>query len=584
MTNVTVALPVLNLALAAPAPASAADVNIGLPALTFNFTAAAPVINNRKALDSVTASIYDSTGLTKLAVIRVLRNATWQDQLSQPGSATFEVRLDDATTPLITPRRIVKLSWIRSGVKIATFGCRIADEGIELAVDGQRWLRFENQPGLLSMLADMTVYPEYGFDANAADSRLFGFMSAVDAWYVDSDWIVPRNQAPGDIPHRRVPAAFSSFDPNAEWISFAGPSVTQPTGAFNYFRATLTLTDATDVRVLWTADNYPDFYVDGKLIDSWGPPDTLRWKDAYRFEIHLGAGDHQFAVSVRNGRPVTGKNNPIAFICSVREITNDAGDLGSVLLDTNIYDWRVHDDAPDPGWYPAQVLRKLVPEAVDRGDDGPSHLTFGFSDYHDTDGVAWTGPDEFVFDIGKVNGADVTAQLSERGMDVAVAPASLHLNAWQRCGSDKRGTVALGLGDAGGSLLSYQVTSVSARFTSILTRLTNGTWIETQDTSGVGSIGVVEASLDLGSTSSSTTARRIARAQLDQSAATQVSFTVETSTLTGPIPYVDYGLGDTITIPGPRDSGTLAARVLAITVDASGDVIRAWPELVEDRS
>lgn len=539
-----------------------------------------PVTDN----DHTYVALFDEDGVTRLAWLVHARAVSWQEENSKPGTGSFEVPLDDDTTALITPRRIVKLNWIRLGVPVATFAVRIMSESTQLSVDGRRWVRFDSQPGLLSMLADATVYPEYGLERRSPTSRLFGFMSSATSWFVPSQWVYPLGYtyAEETTIRKGYPPEMKTVNP--AWIGAVLPSVSVPMHRVNFFRAHFNLPDTTNVEFVFTADNWLTLYVDGQEIMTPDLSSPYGWRTATTVRMNLAGGDHLVAARVENAPAThTGAGNPLGLIGFVAEL-DDAGKQVGILLRTNMVHWQV---AVGPSlWGRAEVLRQLVMEARDRGVVACTNLFLGFTPTHDSAGADWTDTDSYAFDVGTVTVADIATQLSESTLDVAVDCETMKLNAWRRRGSDLSGTVRLRLGDdtAGGTLKSFESATEAPRFTTVLTQVHDGSWVETVDTSAVAASGRVETGLNLGSALSSATAGRLADAQLAENSTARHTVTSEPSTLEGAVAYIDYGIGDTITVPGPRNVGTMTARVLSLTVDATGEVVRAWPEYVQDES
>lgn len=579
-----VALPVVNLALAAPTWSLTASVDIGLPVVNLDLASPAVSTDGKQPLDRVTGTLYDTDGLTVIGTFKLLRNVTWQDISSQPGSATFEVGLDDPLVSEATARRIVKLRWYRHGKKIATFGCRLQADVAELAVDGRRWVRFESQPGLLSLLGDAVVYPEYGLKRRSSSTRLFGFMSDDGDWRLDGDWLRPSGYPFSEETGHRKGRPSGMQGPDPDWIAALWPATHVSPKTINYYRETVTLADGKYAELVVTADNFLTVYLDGEEIATPDYSDPLGWMHVQSIPLQLDAGDRLFAYKVENAPLANGGGgNPLGLIYVLYEVDNDGHRIGIIKQSTaGAASMAVHDNTPSPGWFPAQVLRKLVLEAQGRGVDACEALTIAFTDFHDSTGAQWAGRGEFAFDIGTVTVSDIATQLAESGMDVAVGAETMRLLGWLRRGSDKSGTVALTLGDAGGTLVAFESTETPTQLTRILTQLEDGSWVETVDSTAEGVSGRIESALSLGSATDEGTATDVGSDQLGQYSTARTSVTSEPTTVTGPVAYIDYGIGDTITVPGPRNVGTMKARVLAITVDASGDTVRAWPEYVED--
>ena len=522
----------------------------------------------------ITTELYSRDGATLLATIDDAV-VTWQDELSQPGSAT--VRLPVAQAAELADRTILKFTWDGA----IRFACRVASETTQLATDNLStlWLDLASQPGLLSMLGDAVVLPEYSFGRATGSERLFGFMSKRGGWYKDADWSAATGYSFADDTIRTgYPEALAAANP--DWIGHVSPATPQPVPTSWYFRREFTTDTAVNVSLVFSADNFLTLYLDGQLISSPDPDNNYAYRDVVTMPARLEVGLHVLAAQVTNANG--GASNPMGLIGVVLTLDSHGTPNGTLIKTDNA--WLVNNGAPAvPGWRRAQVLRALLTEAAARGVAAVDALAVGFTDSADSNGEPWSDtPDDFTFPIYTTNLADIASELSETGIDIAVDAATMTLNAWNRKGVDRSATVALRLGKDDGSLTSYETSRESARFTAVGAQRTDGRWTEVLDTAGVAAYGRIETGLSAGTSEQSAT--NLARAQLRESAQPVLSITGETSSLVGPQPFADYELGDTIAAPGHRGVSTVKARVVAISVDGASFPVRCWPELVRDDS
>lgn len=247
--------------------------------------------------------------------------------------------------------------------------------------------------------------------------------------------------------------------------------------------------------------------------------------------------------------------------------------------------WKVHYYTPTPGWFRASVLKRLFKEARARGVAGLAAVGIDYDDVNDSSGRLWRDRGEYSFPIGQLSLLEVATQLAEAQMDWQLDADTMTLRAWVRRGEDRSvGADAVTLW-VGGNLKAYETSRAAARVTNVISHLSDGAWQETVDDKAVAAVGGrVEVGLQLGSTLTAATARGVALGMLSDSAMPAITITGETAAGSGPQPYADYIVGDTISVPGHRGVGRMKARVIAVSVDASSDVVRAWPELVIDRT
>ncbi len=530
---------------------------------------------------AVTADLYAPDGTTLLGALPNARGITFQHELSKAGSATFEIPLDDAAA--VTDRCVVKFSW-RGAVR---FGCVIQSEKCTLAVDGRVWLRFDSQPGLLAMLGDAVIYPEYGLARVSAPDRRFGWMSADGPWLVPGDWTSPTEDSWASCPIKAgFPPVFGDVDPVASWIGAVNQSVNVAPSTVNYFRANLTVAADVNVAFYGCGDNFLDFYLDGEQVFQSDQSDPYGWRDSAYYLVALAAGPHQLAAKVTNAAfwgtargDLVDVSSPLGLLISVVALT--AGGNPSTVLLRSDNSWTVHATTPALGWARGDVLHTLIVEAQTRGVAGPSEITVDFDGLLDSRGDAWTDVGEYVLPVGTLGLDEVATQLSESYLDLDLDAATMTLHAWGRAGQDRTGAVEL---TVGGDLKAYETASDPNRRTRAVAQAGDGSWLEVVDSAAESAFGRIELGLTVGSGSVDRTVAAVLAQTLADSATPRISVTGESSTLTGAVPYVDYQLGDTITVPGHRGAGTMPARVLAITVDAAGETVRAWPELVSDPS
>jgi hypothetical protein len=596
----TLALPVGNIDIGALAPSPASATVIGLPVGNIDLGSPAATLGRQRPgggggggpvrfpvgvmPDVHVATLYDVDGLTRITQLYNARGIVWTEESSKPGWGTFEVPLSDASTAEITWRRIVQLAWFHHGIRIATFAVRIESEAIQLAVDGTRWLRFEQQPGLLSMLGEATVYPEYGMSRHSPATRIFGPMAAPGNWIRNGDWHRPNGYPLSEETTYRKKHPPELVKANPDWIAAGNVQAAVPEGARNFFRATYFAPEDMFGRVIATGDNYLTLCHNGTQIISPDLSNPLGWRNATVQTIYMQAGEHVFEAEVENGPfPASGGRSPIGFIFALQSLDH-SGKVTGTVLKSNTTDWLAHDDTPEPGWTRAQILRTVVIEAQNRGVDACTYIRLGFTDFHDTNGLAWSDIDSFSFDVGTVSLVEVATQLTEAKMDVVLRPSAMTLYAWKRRGQDLTSTVTYQLGDAGGNLKSFESMAHAPRFTTVIAQSSDTTFVETTDAAAAAASGRIETGLTLGSATSKSTAISLSKAQLDTNSTEMVTVTAEGSVLANPIPYLHFHIGDTITVRGRRNAGTMPGRVLAITVDGSKDQTRAWPEFVQDNS
>jgi hypothetical protein len=227
----------------------------------------------------------------------------------------------------------------------------------------------------------------------------------------------------------------------------------------------------------------------------------------------------------------------------------------TVIVRSNTTDWEV--SAVEPEWRPALILETLVEEAAARGVYRMGALgTTTFSASLDSDGDPWTSATSTNVRVGSTL-IDVHNALIEQDVDFRVDPATLQLGAYDALGEDKSANVYL---HAGNSFVSLG-TSVERKVKTVAVIRTPSGWA----TSAVDGERR-ETYLEAGGATSANTARDLAGKVLSRSGVTLESANAVTIVARpGSTPYVDFSIGDVISIPKPDGSdGWERARVLSL--------------------
>lgn len=510
---------------------------------------------------------------------------SWQDANNDPGS--LSIRIPAADCALMLGRRIVKAYWQGE----ARQGARLMTWKTELAVDGTRWRRYDAQRGLLAMLDDCAVYPEYGFTRAAGDQRIFGFMSGSEpgtgsisspVFFVRSWWQRPVGlQMSADTGYRKgVPAGMSAADPY--WLTFG----TTPSDVYTnkdadqviYLRKWFITREQIDYDILLAADDAATLWIDGQQLITPATNQRFGWKQAQTVSGTFEAGQHMIGIRVANRHGAT----PIAVAFVLRQLDGKGNPVAPYYIRSDPGSgWLVNDGTGPPSWRPAEVVRTILDENAAFGVHAANQLDPGFGYVFDSNAVDWAHRGTYSFPVG-TSLLQVVQQFGDDGIDWAVHPHTMTLQAWQRRGSDKHTTVALQLGENDGNLKTYDVQTTAATINTGLVHLADGTWLQVSDATAVAADGVVVAGLSMGSTRDADTATAQALAILAETANDVHTSTAEPSTLIGALAYRDYQVGDSINVPTEDGTAMMKARVLAISVDATGEVVRAWPEFASD--
>jgi hypothetical protein len=528
------------------------------------------------------ASLYDVDG-TFLTELPLAAGIQWQDETSAPGALSLRLPLDDAATAQATSRRILKVHW-RGKFRQAA---RIDSSSTVVAVDGRMWREWSNLPGVLALLGGVPVYPEYGLDRTSNSQRTIGYMSRYGhgVWLESANFTSAVGVAWSAMTGVRAALPDGLDFPDPQWISKRGPNHVEPANSYQYFRRIFPTFQSRSVQILATAENFLDLWLDGEQIVSSDGQDPTTWRQAFQVAMTLQpspeGGRHTIAARVRNRRHV---DSPLRMLFTMQEVDEAGNVLEQPPIINSDSDWDVSDVVP--GFRRAEALVRLWTEGDFYGYSAPGLIRLGFSVDTDSAGSVWEDePAEYTIDVGS-SVLDLLATFTEKDIDASIDPDTLRLHLWNRRGTDKTNSVTLALGRDGGNLIDHRVDRVEPTFNTVLLQVKDGRWMQRQDTGAVTVNGREGAGIAVGSTSDAGSAYQVADAQLADAAQPTITFTSQVSSQIGPQIYVDYDLGDTITVPNEDGTAGYAARVMAVTVDApdDGSPVRITPELMLDRS
>ena len=265
-------------------------------------------------------------------------------------------------------------------------------------------------------------------------------------------------------------------------------------------------------------------------------------------------------------------DNTAGFLLTGIEVNSDGKETDNVVVRTNT-SWQV--SSTEPYWRPAMILRNLVVEAAARGVYRLDQISYGFTVSAPTSG-SWTTEADLTLKVG-ANLLTVLDDMVDLGHDFWLNPTTLELEAWESRGTDRSATVLL---DTGQNLAKFSTTVERPLKTVALVR-TKGGWLQTADNTLRSANGWRETFLEYGNTASEDTAKRQANRVLARTGKTQVlAQGVEVVVAPGAIPYVDFAVGDVVSIPNPAGTGLPSkARILSIGLKEEGGGVSFQPEL-----
>ncbi len=264
-------------------------------------------------------------------------------------------------------------------------------------------------------------------------------------------------------------------------------------------------------------------------------------------------------------------DNSAGFILTGLEV-NDNGKETGVVVRTNSA-WQV--SSVEPKFRPALILRNLIQEAADRNVFRMSAIDFGFDASAPTTG-SWTTGVDLTLKVG-ADLLTVFNDMVDLGHDFWINPTTTRLNAYESRGTDVSSSVIL---DTGINLMRFTSTLERRMKTVALVRSRDG-WLQAANDDLRETNGRRETFLEYGNTASEDVAKAQALRVLRRTAKSQVvAASVEVAVVDGAVPYVNFDVGDVVSIAHPSGSGDVAkARVLSISLKEEGGGVRFSPEL-----
>ena len=265
-------------------------------------------------------------------------------------------------------------------------------------------------------------------------------------------------------------------------------------------------------------------------------------------------------------------DNTAGFILTGVELDDEGKEKDTIVVRTNT-DWQV--SSTEPYWRPAMIVKTLADEATTRGVYRFSRFTYGFTNSAPTSG-SWTTEADLTLKVG-ADLLTVLGDMVDLGHDFWLNPTTLRLDAWESRGTDRSATVLLGTGQ---NLSRFSTTVERPLKTVALVRTKSG-WLQAADSTLRTANGWRETFLEFGNTASEDAARRNAQRVLRRTGKTQVIASgVEVVVTNGAVPYVNFDVGDVVSVPDPSGTGLPSkARVLSIGLKEQGGGVSFQPEL-----
>lgn len=570
------------------------------------------------------ATLDDGTQLTNAF------NVSWTDPLNGTGAGQLSIPADDPLVPSLTPGTRVRC-WIY-GVAAFTFIIENAPETVMVSQQEElgEIVRIQGR-GWVAEYGAARIYPWGGVTHPLnPQQRIWSFATPnfpnTNGWttpfsqgeqrYVSPPRNVQKqrnalvgetlkdasNQVILDAYGYRMPGENSSV--YTETIDWPAPMDWQVPAAhwiwgqedsnvvgYNYFRSNFTIGERLTVTIAASADNFYTLFLDG--IPVMGNADNhLCWQEWKYTEATLEPGTYTLGAIVVNV-PLDPDNptpdiNPAALICAVYErdsmnrvgnlIWRSDGDLtqGYPLppLDPQRYDWRcLAYPAVQPGWTVGQIVRDMLDEAQARTN--MLDHTLAFTANSDSDGNTWNGIEGggsyipgFSMAIGTTILDALNSLVDQGWIDFRIRAGTPELQIWNQGGAGGNTGVVF---TEGVNVASLSVRQAQYYFDKLLVKWSGG-FVE------IGSNGR-EGYATVNAQDKEEAIRR-GNVILQDIQNPDPAVLLEVEPIVGSQPYLDFSVGDYVTVTG---IGLL--RVMAITVDqddmgypsVSVELNKRWP-------
>lgn len=428
--------------------------------------------------------------------------------------------------------------------------------------DGSRVLTRTGR-GNLAILDNAILYPEKQLRHDTSDDRYFNFGSAVGPWYNSGEWKTPKGVKKSESDRAPLPRKWPKTKPQAQWLWSTNPEKTTKQNV-NYFRGSFTLSESTRVRFYAAGDDSLLLLLDGEPIIRHA---MRRWQTTHSVTKVVPAGTHLVAAMVRNDegpRTLTPKKSAFLFLVAEVDKKNKVID---VIMRSAPNRFKVRRELQEaPGWFPANVVQSFVTEAQTRDVASMNTVSLGFTDTRDSTNRKWSQRLSQSYKIG-TRGLDLLSQLVERGLDIDMTPDGV-IRAWVDRGRDLSNWISL---DGWTALSGQGVTA--GLMNQALVKFRNG-WAEFTEETSAALYGRREGPVSAGGAADRTDARKQAQAAFREYAYPETTFSVTTSSMSGPQPFVNYDIYDVVL--APTATGRTPCRVLSIAGTENDDGTVEW--------
>lgn len=525
--------------------------------------------------------VYDKTGSGSYSVIPATR-VKWSWKLGGEGFISFAA--DPRVSPLLGNPRLLDDCVIKVALPLSEPGTSLTEvaafasrgrTGLIWGNAGHQYREVQQAPSLFTVWSqDAILHPEgNSIEQMSLPERYFGWMSTIynpadDAgqWGTPSANAGQQDSTTGD--RAGNPDGWPTELGNAYWITRGETA----NGTRHIFIADCVVPTTSYITLYFSADESCSVYFGGSLVLQTSESET-GYQKIYRWSAYVAAGTYRVGIDKTSvvSRGGDGRDPVLLAIAT----NTDNGSVADILLVTNTTDWQIHTLHPvsgePPSLTPGAIVVELARQAAARGVATWTGLTLDFDASLDSADVPWPIREERAWRIGYDRHLDMLEGLGDQSFVPEIGP-DLVLRAWSARGTDRSATVTLATLDEISEISEFG-TGVAATY---LPTETQDGWVVVENTTAAATYGRRESALSLGNAPSIAQGKRLGQRVLDDRLSKpETERTIKFYARSGSVPFIDFFLGDTVSITA--GSSTTKGVVLDLAAEQqSAESIVSW--------
>lgn len=498
--------------------------------------------------------VYDRTGAGSYSVLPAT-GIKWSWQLG--GGGFLSLQAESRAEPLASAPTLLDDCVIKVALPLAEPGTTLTEvaafanrgrAGTLWDGAGTQTREIRGAGSLFTVWSqDAVLHPEGNAIAQMSlPERYFGWMSTIyDPADDAGQWGTPtanagqQDSTTGD--RAGNPDGWPAELGDAYWITRG----TLANGTRHLFIADCVVPSACYLTVYFSADESCAVYFGGSLVMQPSSSET-GYTEMSTWSAYVQAGTYRVGIDKTSvvSRGGDGRDPVLLAVAT----NDDTGAVDDILLMTNTTDWQIHTLDPvfgePPSLTPGAIVIELAAQAAARGVETWDGLTLDFDATVDSAGIPWPIREERAWRIGYDRHLDMLEGLGDQQFAPEIGP-DLALRAWSARGTDRSATVTLATLDEV-DRVGESGTGVAATYLPVETQ--DG-WVIVENPTAAAAHGRRESALSLGNAPSIAQGKRLGQKVLDDRLSKpETERAVEFYARTGSVPFVDFFLGDTVSL------------------------------------